>query len=60
MEKIPAYKRRGVTLKKSGSKPESNSNRQATDSKVSRFSLKDGKNGPQLSDNNPWLNDNVD
>jgi len=60
MEKIPAYKRRGVTLKKSGSKPESNPNRQATGSKVSRFSLKDGKNGPQLSDNNPWLNDNVD
>lgn len=60
MEKVPAYKRRGVTLKKSSTNAENNPNTPGSEKKVSRFSLKDGKNGPQVSDNNPWLNDNVD
>lgn len=60
MEKVPAYKRRGVTLKKRSTNIENNSNKPGSEKKVSRFSLKDGKNGPQVSDNNPWLNDNVD
>jgi cell division protein FtsZ len=59
MEKIPAYKRRGVNLKKSV-KPENKVSNPGTDKNVSRFSLKDGKNGPRVSDNNPWLHDNVD
>ncbi|WP_010663106.1 cell division protein FtsZ [Marinilabilia salmonicolor] len=60
MEKVPAYKRRGVILKKSGINTENNPNKPGSENKVSRFSLKDGKNGPWVSDNNPWLNDNVD
>jgi cell division protein FtsZ len=60
MENVPAYKRRGVAIKKSGKSEQKEQNRPDPGKKVSRFSLKDGKNGPGISDNNPWLHDNVD
>lgn len=60
MENVPAYKRRGVAIKKSGKSEPKEQNRPDPGKKVSRFSLKEGKNGPGISDNNPWLHDNVD
>ncbi len=59
MENIPAYKRRGVNIRRS-EKTLNKSTKSDSEKKVSRFSLKDGKNGPRVSDNNPWLHDNVD
>jgi cell division protein FtsZ len=60
MENIPAYKRRGISIQKNGKSEKRDTNRPDPEKKVSRFSLKDGKNGPRVSDNNPWLHDNVD
>jgi cell division protein FtsZ len=58
MENIPAYKRRNIAIDQRGHKEENTKG--AQDRKISRFSLKDGQNGPKLSDNNPYLHDNVD
>ncbi len=58
MENVPAYKRRNVNIGNQKKKGEATSGEKG--SKVSRFSLKEGRNGPKLSDNNPWLHDNVD
>ncbi len=60
MENVPAFKRRGVAIKKSGTSEHKEQKRPDPSKNVSRFSLKDGKNGPGISDNNPWLHDNVD
>ncbi|PWE01415.1 cell division protein FtsZ [Marinilabilia rubra] len=56
MENVPAYKRRNVAIDKNKRKESASKGKGQTDRKVSRFSLKDGR----LSDNNPWLHDNVD
>jgi cell division protein FtsZ len=59
MEKVPAYKRRNVNIgKQMGQNKKIPKNEK--ERKVSRFTLSDGRNGPKLSDNNPWLHDNVD
>jgi cell division protein FtsZ len=57
MGNVPAYKRRKVEIGKQKKEAKSGDNQ---DRKVSRFSLSDGPKGPRLSDNNPWLHDNVD
>ena len=56
MEHVPAYKRRNVAIDKNKHKEPRAKGKSQTDRKVSRFSLKDGR----ISDNNPWLHDNVD
>ena len=55
MENVPAYKRRNVSIN-TKSKEARPKVKGRNERKVSRFSLKDGR----LSDNNPWLHDNVD
>jgi cell division protein FtsZ len=59
MENIPAYKRRNISIddKKSSNFGKSN---HPSGRKVSRFTLSEGKDGPRISDNNPYLHDNVD
>lgn len=57
MENVPAFKRRNVNIGKEQKNKQSKKN---PERKVSRFSLSDGRNGPKLSDDNPWLHDNVD
>ncbi|MBI9064419.1 MAG: cell division protein FtsZ [Marinilabiliaceae bacterium] len=54
LENVPAYKRKNLSIaNKKEQEPEEN--------KVSRFSLSDdGKNGPSISRDNPYLHDNVD
>ncbi len=56
IENVPAYKRRNIKIDTSGGQ------RLATEQspRLSRFSLSEGKDGPKLSENNPWLHDNVD
>jgi cell division protein FtsZ len=56
MENVPAYKRRNVAIDKKKRQESKHTGKVQPERKVSRFSLKDGK----LSDNNPWLHDNVD
>ncbi|MFO8001198.1 MAG: cell division protein FtsZ [Marinilabilia sp.] len=57
MENVPAYKRRNVNI---GKQQKNKRSKDDPDHKVSRFSLSEGRDGPRLSDNNPWLHDNVD
>jgi len=57
MENVPAYKRRNVDIGKELKNKQLKNN---PERKVSRFSLSNGRNGPKLSDENPWLHDNVD
>lgn len=56
MESVPAYKRRNVAIDKNKRQELRSNGKGQSERKVSRFSLKDGR----LSDNNPWLHDNVD
>ncbi|MFW6389128.1 MAG: cell division protein FtsZ [Marinilabiliaceae bacterium] len=57
MENVPAYKRRNVNV---GKEQKNRPSKQNPERKVSRFSLSEGRNGPKLSNDNPWLHDNVD
>lgn len=47
----PAYKRQGVKIEET---------RYSTESSVSRFSIDDSENGPDIKTNNSFLHDNVD
>ncbi|WP_417589353.1 cell division protein FtsZ [Owenweeksia hongkongensis] len=47
----PAYKRQGVKIEET---------RYSTESNVSRFSIDDSNNGPDIKTNNSFLHDNVD
>ncbi|MGQ1890904.1 cell division protein FtsZ [Thermophagus sp. OGC60D27] len=59
MESIPAYKRRNVSIE--DKKPrQSGKVADPSGQKVSRFTLSGGKDNPRISDNNPYLHDNVD
>ncbi len=57
IENVPAYKRRNVKIDR-GNNRQISPNEQSR--RVSRFSLSDGKEGPTLRENNPFLHDNVD
>jgi len=58
MENIPAYKRRNINIGKQS--PKETRKKGDPERKVSRFSLSEGRDGTRLSDDNPWLHDNVD
>ncbi len=47
----PAYKRQGVKIE---------DGRYSTENRISRFSIDDGDNGPDIKTNNSFLHDNVD
>lgn len=47
----PAYKRQGVKIEEG---------RYSTENRISRFSIDDGDNGPDIKTNNSFLHDNVD
>ncbi len=47
----PAYKRQGVKIEDGG---------YSTENRISRFSIDDGDNGPDIKTNNSFLHDNVD
>jgi len=54
LENVPAYKRKNLNIA-------NQKEQQPEENKVSRFSLSDdGKNGPSISRDNPYLHDNVD
>ncbi|SFE19808.1 cell division protein FtsZ [Thermophagus xiamenensis] len=59
MENIPAYKRRNVSIDDNSARQKGKGSKNP-DRKVSRFTLSGGKGNPRISDNNPYLHDNVD